>query len=188
MSRAIPSVSIYESHGLAIRQSHSSMAEYKHRNYYISDDIRIRQGTNSDINRIAEFQQALAQESEGKTLDDDLLLKGIQKIFQDEGRGFYLMAESGDQVVGGLMITYEWSDWRNANFWWIQSVYVDNKWRRQGVYRALHDYVDDIARSRNDICGIRLYVERNNTVAQQTYNSLGMSQSHYHLYEIDFVL
>jgi GNAT superfamily N-acetyltransferase len=154
----------------------------------MSDDIRIRQGTTSDINRIAEFQQALAQESEGKTLDDDLLLKGIQKIFQDEGRGFYLMAESGDQVVGGLMITYEWSDWRNANFWWIQSVYVDNKWRRQGVYRALHDYVDDIARSRNDICGIRLYVERNNTVAQQTYNSLGMSQSHYHLYEIDFVL
>ena len=154
----------------------------------MSDDIRIRQGTTSDINRIAEFQQALAQESEGKTLDDDLLLKGIQKIFQDEGSGFYLMAESGDQVVGGLMITYEWSDWRNANFWWIQSVYVDNKWRRQGVYRALHDYVDDIARSRNDICGIRLYVERNNTVAQQTYNSLGMSQSHYHLYEIDFVL
>jgi len=154
----------------------------------MSDDIRIRQGTTSDINRIAEFQQALAQESEGKTLDDDLLLKGIQKIFQDEGRGFYLMAESGDQVVGGLMITYEWSDWRNANFWWIQSVYVDSKWRRQGVYRALHDYVDDIARSRNDICGIRLYVERNNTAAQQTYNSLGMSQSHYHLYEIDFVL
>ena len=154
----------------------------------MSDDIRIRQGTTSDINRIAEFQQALAQESEGKTLDDDLLLKGIQKIFQDEGRGFYLIAESGDQVVGALMITYEWSDWRNANFWWIQSVYVDSKWRRQGVYRALHDYVDDIARSRNDICGIRLYVERNNTVAQQTYNSLGMSQSHYHLYEIDFVL
>jgi GNAT superfamily N-acetyltransferase len=154
----------------------------------MSDDIRIRQGTTSDINRIAEFQQALAQESEGKTLDDDVLLKGIQKIFQDEGRGFYLMAESGDQVVGGLMITYEWSDWRNANFWWIQSVYVDDQWRRQGVYRALHDYMYDIAQSRDDICDIRLYVERNNTVAQQTYNSLGMSQSHYHLYEIDFVL
>jgi GNAT superfamily N-acetyltransferase len=154
----------------------------------MSDDIRIRQGTTSDINRIAEFQQALAQESEGKTLDDDVLLKGIQKIFQDEGRGFYLMAESGDQVVGGLMITYEWSDWRNANFWWIQSVYVDDQWRRQGVYRALYDYVYDIAQSGDDICGIRLYVERNNTVAQQTYNSLGMSQSHYHLYEIDFVL
>jgi len=152
----------------------------------MSDDIRIRQGTTSDINRIAEFQQALAQESEGKTLDDDVLLKGIQKIFQDEGRGFYLMAESGDQVVGGLMITYEWSDWRNANFWWIQSVYVDDQWHRQGVYRALHDYVYDIAQSGDDICGIRLYVERNNPVAQQTYNSLGMS--HYHLYEIDFVL
>ncbi len=154
----------------------------------MSDYIRIRQGTTSDINRIAEFQQALAQESEGKTLDGDLLMKGIQKIFQDEDRGFYVMAESGDQVVGGLMITYEWSDWRNANFWWIQSVYVDYQWRRHGVYRALHGYVHDIAQSREDICGIRLYVERNNTVAQQTYNSLGMSQSHYHLYEIDFVL
>lgn len=154
----------------------------------MSDDIRIRRGITSDINRIAEFQQALAQESEGKTLDDELLLQGIQKIFQDEDRGFYLMAESGDQVVGGLMITYEWSDWRNANFWWIQSVYVDSQWRRQGVYRALHDYVYDVAQSRDDICGIRLYVERNNTVAQKTYNSLGMSQSHYHLYEIDFVL
>lgn len=154
----------------------------------MSDEIRIRDATASDIDRIAEFQQALALESEGKTLDDRLLLPGIRRVFQDPARGFYLVAESEDTVVGSLLITYEWSDWRNANFWWIQSVYVDSQWRRRGVYRALHAYVHDIATSRDDICGIRLYVERNNTVAQQTYNSLGMSHSQYHLYEIDFVL
>lgn len=154
----------------------------------MTKEIHIREGIPADLDRIAEFQQALAQESEGKTLDNSLLRQGIQKIFQEPGRGFYLMAESDEQVVGGLMITYEWSDWRNANFWWIQSVYVDSQWRRQGVYRALHDHVYNIANARDDICGIRLYVEHNNTVAQQTYNDLGMSNSHYYLYEIDFVL
>ena len=164
----------------------------------MSNEIRIREATTSDIDRIAEFQQALAQESEGKTLNPGLLLQGIQEIFRDKGKGFYLVAESGvaergnaetgNQVVGSLLITYEWSDWRNATFWWIQSVYVDSQWRRRGVYRALHNYVLGIARARDDICGIRLYVERNNTVAQQTYADLGMSQSHYDLYEIDFVL
>ena len=154
----------------------------------MSNEIRIREATTSDIDRIAEFQQALAQESEGKTLDSRLLFKGIQKVFQDAGKGFYLVAENDNHVVGSLMITYEWSDWRNANFWWIQSVYVDSQSRRQGVYKALHDYVYGVASSRDDICGIRLYVERSNIVAQQTYNSLGMSRSHYHLYEIDFVL
>lgn len=154
----------------------------------MSDEIRIRDATASDIDRIAEFQQALALESEGKRLDDRLLLPGIRRVFQEPARGFYLVAENEDTVVGSLLITYEWSDWRNANFWWIQSVYVDSQWRRRGVYRALHAYVHDIATSRDDICGIRLYVERNNTVAQQTYNSLGMSHSQYHLYEIDFVL
>ena len=80
-------------------------------------------------------------------------------------------------------MTFEWSDWRNATFWWIQSVYVDAQWRQKGVYRAMHDYVYDIASSRDDICGIRLYVERSNHVAQQTYASLGMSKSHYDLYD-----
>ena len=154
----------------------------------MNHEIRIREAIASDIGRIEEFQQALAQESEGKTLDRSLLLQGIREVFQDRDKGFYLVAESDGQVVGSLLITYEWSDWRNATFWWIQSVYVDGQWRRRGVYRALHDHVHGIAGSRDDICGIRLYVERDNTVAQQTYANLGMSRSHYHLYEIDFVL
>ena len=151
-------------------------------------DISIRHATPDDIDTIVAFQQAMATETEGKTLDPDLISKGVNAIFESPDKGFYLLAESEGQVVGGLMITYEWSDWRNATFWWIQSVYVHAEWRRKGVYRTMHDHVFQIASSRADICGIRLYVERTNHIAQQTYASLGMSKSHYDLYEIDFVL
>lgn len=155
--------------------------------------INVRPAARGDLDTIVLFNTQLAKESEGILLEPDTVSAGVGKVLRDTSKARYFLAETLNaagtlEVTGQLMITYEWSDWRNANFWWIQSVYVDSKWRRQGVYRALHDYVDDIARSRNDICGIRLYVERNNTAAQQTYNSLGMSQSHYHLYEIDFVL
>ena len=151
-------------------------------------NINIRQATPEDASTIVAFQQSMARETEGKTLDAELLRRGVQSLFDYPERGFYLVAEADGNVVAGLMITYEWSDWRNANFWWIQSVYVDAGWRRKGVYRALHDHVHAIAGSRDDICGIRLYVERTNHVAQRTYNSLGMSKSHYDMYEIDFVL
>ena len=153
-----------------------------------ASEIRIREARPEDIDSITAFQQAMAQETEGKSLDADLLREGITAVFHSPDKGFYLVAESEGQVVGGLLITYEWSDWRNATFWWIQSVYVNARWRRKGVYRAMHDYVHGIAKSRDDICGIRLYVERTNHVAQQTYDSLGMSRSHYDLFEIDFVL
>ncbi len=153
-----------------------------------TDGIIVRQATQEDASTIVAFQQAMAQETEGKTLDAELLRRGVQSLFEYPERGFYLVAEADGKVIAGLMITYEWSDWRNATFWWIQSVYVDAHWRRKGVYQALHDHVHAIAGSRDDICGIRLYVERTNHVAQQTYNSLGMSKSHYDMYEIDFVL
>ena len=153
-----------------------------------ANNITIRKATPQDIDAIVAFQQNMAQETEGKTLDADLLREGIEAMFGSPDKGFYLIAEAEGRPVGDLMITYEWSDWRNATFWWIQSVYVDANWRRKGVYRAMHDHVYSIANSRDDICGIRLYVERSNHVAQQTYSSLGMSKSHYDLYEIDFVL
>jgi len=91
-------------------------------------------------------------------------------------------------VVGSLLVVNEWSDWRNSTFWWIQSVYVRPDWRRKGVYRKLHDWVYEAARSRPGVCGIRLYVDRDNHAAQATYTNLGMSKSHYDLFEIDFVL
>jgi len=104
----------------------------------------------------------------------------------DRGRGFYLLAEAEGQVVGQLLVTTEWSDWRNAFFWWVQSVYVAPSYRRRGVYRALDSYLRAEARRRGDVCGLRLYVARTNRVAQQVYASLGMARSHYDMFEVEF--
>ena len=150
--------------------------------------ITIREATREDTESIVRFQEGMALETEDKVLDQVLLRNGITAIFDSTQKGFYIVAEVGSVVVGSLLITYEWSDWRNATFWWIQSVFVDANWRRKGVYRSMHDYVVNVAKSRKDICGIRLYVERTNTIAQQTYKDLGMTHSHYDLYETDIVL
>ena len=156
-----------------------------------SRDLGVRRATLQDIDAIVEFNSAMALESEGKTLDERRLRDGVAPLFNgDDGadRGYYLVAEAEGRVVGQLMITYEWSDWRNAYFWWIQSVYVASDWRRRGVYTRLHEYVVDEARLRGDVCGVRLYVDRGNLVAQEVYSSLGMDRSHYDMFEIDFVL
>jgi GNAT superfamily N-acetyltransferase len=138
------------------------------------------------MDTLVRFNAAMARETEGKALDLDRLRNGVAGLFQDSSRGFYLVAEMAGQVVGQLLITAEWSDWRNAYFWWIQSVYVAPDYRRRGVYRALDTYVRTEAQKRGDICGIRLYVDRDNHVAQQVYTSLGMAQSHYDMYELEF--
>ncbi len=154
-------------------------------------NISIRNATRTDIGRIAEFQQAMAQETEGRTLDPSTIRQGITAVFDDPQKGFYIVAVTEDeygssaQVVGSLQITYEWSDWNNATHWWIQSVYVDAAWRRRGAYRTMYEHILALTKGRSDICSIRLYVERTNTIAQQTYQSLGMSHSHYDMYEID---
>ena len=153
--------------------------------------ISIRSATRADIDRIAGFQQAMAIETEGRTLDASTIRQGITAVFDDPLKGFYIVAvsdsdeNSAGEVVGSLLITYEWSDWSNANHWWIQSVYVDAAWRRRGVYRTMYEHILALTRDRSDICSIRLYVERTNTIAQQTYKNLGMSHSHYDMYEID---
>ena len=148
--------------------------------------IRVRDATRADIPRLCEFQQNMARETEGKSLDADVLAAGIGAVFDSPPKGFYIAAEAAGEVVGSLLVTYEWSDWRAATFLWIQSVYVDAAWRRRGVYRALHNRVLELAEAREGVCGVRLYVERTNTVAQATYDSLGMSRSHYDMFEIDF--
>ena len=150
--------------------------------------VTVREATLDDVGALVAFQLAMAKETEGKGLDPALLRAGIAAVFQTAERGFYLVAEVEGRSVAGMLVTYEWSDWRNATFWWIQSVYVDAPWRRKGVYRAMHDYVFGAARARDEVCGVRLYVERTNRIAQQTYSSLGMAKSHYDLYEVDFVL
>ncbi len=152
-------------------------------------NISTREATRADIDAIAGFQLAMALETESRALDAPTLKQGISAVFDAPQKGCYVVADASAankgaaQVVGSLLITYEWSDWNNATYFWIQSVYVDSAWRRKGVYRALYEHVLTSAAKRGDNCGVRLYVERTNTIAQQAYNSLGMHRSPYDLYE-----
>ena len=151
-------------------------------------DISVRKATPADLDTVIQFNLALAWESEGRSLDLARLRTGVEAVFNGDGRGFYLVAEMDGRVVGQLLITHEWSDWRNAFFWWIQSVYVSAEHRRQGVYRTLHNHVLAEAKRQGDVCGIRLYVDRDNSVAQRVYSGLDMQQARYDMFEIDFVL
>ena len=147
----------------------------------------IRKATRADIRTLVEFNRAMAQESEDKPLDIDTVSAGIVGLFDRPQEGHYLIAESADgESAGALMLTFEWSDWRNGRFWWIQSVYVRPEYRRRGVYRALHEQVRDAARSDPEVCGLRLYVERENTGAQTTYFAMGMLETHYRIFEEEF--
>lgn len=151
-------------------------------------DIMIRTGRRGDAEAIARYNVALAKETEHFDLDFERTLRGVNSMFDDAARGFYLVAESEGTIVGQLMITYEWSDWRNGVFWWIQSVYVQKEFRTSGVFRTLYDRVVAAAREQGNVCGIRLYVEKENTRAHAVYKKLGMGITDYNLLEVDFVL
>ena len=150
-----------------------------------TDALLVRGATSYDAPTIAEFNTALALESEGIELDPETLRAGVQVALSDPRKTFYLMATRGAYPVGQLMVTHEWSDWRNGWIWWVQSVYVRPEHRRQGIYRALYSRLREIAVQRGDIRGIRLYVLRSNHIAKQTYQALGMSHSEYDLYASD---
>lgn len=140
----------------------------------------IRRGLPGDEAVISEFNRRLAQETEGKHLDPETLRAGVQAALTDPNRGVYFVACNGQgEIVGQLMITLEWSDWRNGWRWWIQSVYVRADHRRQGVFRALFNHVVQEARRRSDVACLRLYVEQENQAAQKTYQRLGMSATGY---------
>ncbi|MEM7204798.1 MAG: GNAT family N-acetyltransferase [Planctomycetota bacterium] len=143
-----------------------------------------RAATVDDAAVIARFNQAMAQETEGKALDLTTLSAGVRRVFDEPSHGRYLVAESeaGD-VAGCLLITFEWSDWRNGQFWWIQSVYVHPEHRRRGVFQLLYRTVRQLGDQAGSVCGYRLYVERDNTRAQQTYRDLGMTQTPYLMFE-----
>jgi GNAT superfamily N-acetyltransferase len=156
------------------------------------DDLTIRRAKPEDAPTIASFSAAMALETEGRHLDLERLHKGTIALLESTDRGVYMVAEieqAGDrQLLGQLMITYEWSDWRNGVFWWVQSVYVDRTWRRQGVFRRMHQAVLQEAKARTDVCGVRLYVDKDNPIAHITYERLGLIRSAYQIYESDFVL
>ena len=146
-------------------------------------DLTIRRATIDDAETLARFNEAMAEETEDKPLDPDTVRAGVRAVFDRPEQAFYLVAERDDEIVGSLMITTEWSDWRNADFWWIQSVYVRPEARRTGVYTALHRDVRRRARDAEDVCGLRLYVERDNSAAQAAYEELGMAEPPYRMYE-----
>ena len=137
----------------------------------------------ADFDSIVAFNRAMAFESERKKLDPATIADGVRNALRDRTRCMYFVAEIDGIVAGQTMVTFEWSDWRNGFFWWIQSVYVDSRFRRRGVFRAIHAYIRDLSKSRPDVCGLRLYVHRYNTRAIETYKELGMSLTGYLLCE-----
>jgi ribosomal protein S18 acetylase RimI-like enzyme len=149
-------------------------------------DITVRAARPADADAIALGNIAMALETEHKHLDREITGAGVRAVFADGGRGRYFVAERAGRMVGQLMITYEWSDWRNGVFWWIQSVYVDPTARRSGVFRALYEHVERLARASAEVCGIRLYVERENRRAQETYRQCGMHDAGYLVMEVDY--
>ncbi len=170
-----------------------------------SQGFKIRLAERRDVPALVEFNRAMARETEGKELSPGVLTSGVENLLKAPVYGFYVVAErtpaadesetagpsnsnapAAPEIVGSLMVTFEWSDWRNGLFWWIQSVYVRPDFRRRGVYRALYDFLKRHAERpgyRGYVCGFRLYVEKNNTAAQQTYERLGMRETYYKMYE-----
>ncbi len=151
-------------------------------------DLRIRQALPADAATIAGFNAAMARETEHLELDPARLRAGVQALLEDSAKGFYILAETGAAIAGQMMITFEWSDWRSGAFWWIQSVYVAPEFRRRGVFGRLYRHIHDRARAQQGVCGLRLYVERENHRAQRTYERIGMRRTSYQFFEVDFVL
>ena len=156
-----------------------------------TDPPTIRIATIDDAPALAEFNRSIAMETENLSLIPAVVLSGVKAVFETPARGFYVVAEaradsranSHQTLVAALMVTTEWSDWRDGEFWWIQSVYVARPWRRRGLYRLLYNHVKRLAEQDRNVCGFRLYVERENRVAQQTYATLGMVETRYKVFE-----
>ncbi len=144
---------------------------------------RVRPAELTDAATITEFNRAMAFETEQVELDPTVVSAGVAHLLAAPADGRYFVAEEAGALLGQLMITFEWSDWRNGRFWWIQSVYVVPHDRGRGVYRALHDHVALAARAAPDACGLRLYVERNNQAAQAVYGKVGLHATAYELWE-----
>jgi ribosomal protein S18 acetylase RimI-like enzyme len=149
-------------------------------------DIVIRSATADDEESIVEFNRLLAEETERKRLDVDVLRRGVRAALGDGERGRYYVAVQSGEVIGQLLVTHEWSDWRDGDLWWIQSVYVAKAHRRQGVFSMLYSHVERLARHDPQVCGMRLYVDEGNEAAKATYTKLGLEATAYRVMEILF--
>jgi ribosomal protein S18 acetylase RimI-like enzyme len=141
----------------------------------------VRPARPDDLSVIAEFNRRLALESENLALDPQVLTAGVGKVLADPQRGRYFVADEAGEVIGQIMITYEWSDWRDGWIWWIQSVYVRADRRKAGVFRSIFELIEETARTEGGVVALRLYVEKDNHAAQTTYRRLGFEEMHFHL-------
>ena len=141
--------------------------------------ITIREATPADTEIIAEYNSRISEETEDGPLDRQLIVPGVEALLADPTKGRYWLAVSDGRPIGQIMVTYEWSDWRNGMLWWIQSVYVHADFRREGVFSTLYRHVESLARQSGDVAGIRLYVEAGNERAQETYRKMGMTMTGY---------
>lgn len=147
--------------------------------------MKIRKATPDDLEIIAQYNYLLAKETEDKLLDRARLTQGVRALLEDASKGIYHVCEMDGKVIGQIMYTYEWSDWRNGLYLWVQSVYVDRFYRKKGVFTALYNAVREICDKDENIVGIRLYVEKENDTAQKTYHNLGMKECNYFMYEYE---
>ncbi len=146
-------------------------------------DFNIREASVDDLEILVGFQIKMANETENLILDKDIISRGILMGLKDINKAQYYVAELNNEIIGSLMITKEWSDWRNRWVLWIQSVYVVEAHRQKGVYKALYAYIIDMVKQNSDYGGVRLYVDKTNTNAQRVYSKLGMNGDHYQLFE-----
>jgi len=149
-------------------------------------NLIIRKASNNDINTIVTFNYLMAKETETILLDKNIVKLGVKSVITDPSKAQYWIAENNNTIIGQLMVTYEWSDWRNGDMWWISSVYVTENFRRRGVFSALYKHIEHMAKENPGCCGIRLYIEKHNERAQKTYLSLGMNDAGYDVMEVDF--
>ncbi|MDB5307440.1 MAG: family N-acetyltransferase [Gemmataceae bacterium] len=143
--------------------------------------VQIRRALPADVGVLVAFNAALAWESEHKRLDEAVLRAGVRAAFADPAKGFYVVAERAGEVVGQSGVTFEWSDWRNGWYWWVQSVYIRQDARRQGVFSAIYRHLEAEATADPTVIGLRLYVERENARARETYRALGLVEEPYFL-------
>jgi GNAT superfamily N-acetyltransferase len=148
--------------------------------------IQVREGRAEDAAVIAEYNQRMALETEGKELDSKTVGRGVEQGLYQPEKCRYFVAEVRGTVIGQAMVTYEWSDWRNGDLRWIQSVYVHPDHRRQGIFKKIYQHIETLARENSNVRGLRLYVEEENTEGQAVYTKLGMSHAGYHVYEREF--
>jgi ribosomal protein S18 acetylase RimI-like enzyme len=148
--------------------------------------VRIRKATLGDVVTIVEFNTQLAHETEGLLLDNALVRHGVEDVLADPQKGSYWLAEVNGMIVGQLLVTSEWSDWRDGFFWWIQSLFVKKEWRSRGIFQALFEFLHEQAAEHPEVCGVRLYVEAQNSRAKRVYQMIGMERTRYEVYEMDF--